>query len=338
MKLVLLALLLLIETTALAKFDSKLQYSVTTSDSEGCQSQAVYDWQTPGVIGVASDSTAKHWNLFVRASADRVQQGLLVADATVIDVSSGKVHLAPEKNPRNFSDGTRIYHFKVPYFKRKPKGKEVQRINVVLTLKVKTDIYDFATQIAIVNNQSEVRSYHRDLACARSLPPIIIREKVTAPPVAHIPQDVQFNYEFSNEFEIRNSRLSGIVSLGFFRQISSVGNLGVGGPSASLEFNTTREYAQNRRSSTVVSHTFKIRPNTIGYIVGTHTEHWVPYRDVTFNSCGRMDMRSKNFSWESRILPAFAMLVTEPEHEGNFDYLESKLDEYQKFNTCKERF
>jgi hypothetical protein len=64
----------------------------------------------------------------------------------------------------------------------------------------------------------------------------------------------------------------------------------------------------------------------------------VPYKDARFDRCGRLDLKNTPYKWESRVLPAFAMLVTEPEHQGDFDYLESKLKDYPKYNSCKERY
>lgn len=325
---------LLFSTASFAGIPQKLQFSAVSA-SPNCQRVGKELWNMPAILGLSKSE--KSWKLRVKAPSLQAPDSYWLAELTLTDLFSQQKTLNFEKPKATRIENSDVFEFTIPLLRKLPDGNEIHRTFVVVNLHSNRNILTASTQVSIVNRLSQIRAYNYSGSCIKSLPPAIIRDKVVAPAVAFIPQDVQFDYDFTNEFELSSQHLSGVISLGYYRPIDSRDNWTVGQPSASTSLMSAQDYVNRRTTSTKVSHTFKIRPNTIGYIVANHAEHWVPYQDLYFSSCGQPAYETTDFKWESRILPAFSFLVTQPENEGNYTYLEQRLNEYPSYNTCKGR-
>lgn len=325
---------LLFPAAGFAANTQKLLFSASAT-GPSCLGTEKNLWNMPAVLGLSKAD--KTWKLRVKAPALTAPDNYWLAEVTLTDIFAQQKVLKFERPQASRHEGSDVFEFTLPLLRALPDGNQVQRTFVIVNLHSNRDITTASTQVAIVNRLTQIRSYNYNESCIKSLPPAIIRDKVVAPAVAFIPQDVQFDYDFTNEFELTSQHLSGVISLGYYRPVDSRDNWTVGQPSASTSLMSAQDYVSRRTTSTKVSHTFKIRPNTIGYIVANHAEHWVPFQDLYFSSCGQPAYESTEYKWESRILPAFSFLVTQPEYEGNYTHLEQRLNEYPSYNTCKGR-
>lgn len=217
---------------------------------------------------------------------------------------------------------------------REIRKADYEQLALYGTIHLDRDMIPIKKQIHLVPEKSKIRVLNQTESCLKSIPPLLETDAYDAPLSSGYSSDVEFSKKHTYEPSWDQTKIKGLVELGYYRQDLGDERWTYANPTASIRFYSSSNYMDKMNKEYETHHTFRVYQGTVGYIVGNHLEKYTPYEDFGFDKCGYIN-ESIEVGEDISILLSYSPVVLDVQYKGNWNAIEYKMDQLPKINTCK---